>query len=271
MINRLKIVKVLILVVFLGIELPLVAQPIKWPEGKKAAVVLTYDDGLNSQLDIAIPQLDIFGFKGTFFLYGYLPEKRFADWKAVSDRGHELGNHSLYHPCKGNGSKRESSRFLSDSYDVPSIIREIGMMNKLLFAISEKVPKSYAYPCSETTVGGVDYVDSLKESGLLTFARTGGNQSVISDFSNLEFFKIQSYSVKEGTASSMLIEKAEETINQAGLSVYIFHGIGGDYLSVGSNEHLKLLKYLDAHSDEIWVATFSEVMEYIQKTQINKE
>lgn len=39
----------------------------KWPEGKLAAVVLTYDDALSSQLDVAIPQLDSAGFKGTFF------------------------------------------------------------------------------------------------------------------------------------------------------------------------------------------------------------
>ena len=41
-----------------------------WPGGKRAAVVLTYDDTLPSQLDIAIPALDAAGFKGTFFLVG---------------------------------------------------------------------------------------------------------------------------------------------------------------------------------------------------------
>ena len=29
-----------------------------WPNGKVAAIVLTYDDALHSQLDVAIPQLD---------------------------------------------------------------------------------------------------------------------------------------------------------------------------------------------------------------------
>jgi hypothetical protein len=39
-----------------------------WPaKGKKAAIVLTYDDALRSQLDIAIPQLNTAGFHGTFF------------------------------------------------------------------------------------------------------------------------------------------------------------------------------------------------------------
>ena len=34
----------------------------KWPDGKKAAVVFTYDDGLDCHLDVAVPQLDEFGF-----------------------------------------------------------------------------------------------------------------------------------------------------------------------------------------------------------------
>ena len=39
-----------------------------WPNGAKAAVVLTYDDALTSQLDHVVPELDAAGFKGTFFL-----------------------------------------------------------------------------------------------------------------------------------------------------------------------------------------------------------
>jgi peptidoglycan/xylan/chitin deacetylase (PgdA/CDA1 family) len=42
--------------------------PTTWPNGSVAAVSLTYDDGLASHLDNARPQLERFGFKGTFFL-----------------------------------------------------------------------------------------------------------------------------------------------------------------------------------------------------------
>ena len=40
---------------------------LKWPHGAKAAVCLTYDDALDGHLDVAIPQLDAAGLKGTFF------------------------------------------------------------------------------------------------------------------------------------------------------------------------------------------------------------
>ena len=68
----------------------------QWPNGTKAAVVLTYDDALTSQLDHAVPVLDAVGFKATFFLVG----PKLADvprWRAAAAEGHELGNHTIFH------------------------------------------------------------------------------------------------------------------------------------------------------------------------------
>ncbi len=242
-------------------------QKLNWPEGKKAAIVLTYDDGLDSHLKNAIPQLNAYNIKGTFFLYGYLSENRFADWKKTSEIGHELGNHSLFHPCKPNGSASKSPRFSSDNYDVPSMLREIEIMNKLLFAITGKKATSYAYPCSETVVGGIDYVDSLQQSGLLKYARIGENATIHTEFSDLNFFKVSGYSVKAGSDAATLIRYAENVLKQEGLGIYIFHGIGGDYLSVNAEDHLKLLQFLNEHTNEIWLTTFSEVMEYLQNVE----
>lgn len=61
------------------------ASATQWPNGAKAAVVLTYDDALESQLDHAVPALDAAGFKATFFLAGV----KLADverWRAAPPR-----------------------------------------------------------------------------------------------------------------------------------------------------------------------------------------
>lgn len=39
---------------------------------KRAAVVLTYDDGIDGNLDIVVPALDSSGFKGTFYVIGLI-------------------------------------------------------------------------------------------------------------------------------------------------------------------------------------------------------
>src|SRR3982750_348589 len=77
---------------------PALAQ-IAWPQGKVAALALTYDDALHSHLDIAIPQLDAAGFKGKFFLDGDITPADMLRWRKVQARGHDLGNHSVFHPC----------------------------------------------------------------------------------------------------------------------------------------------------------------------------
>ena len=73
-------------------------------KNKKCAVVITYDDAINEHLDNAIPVLDSLGLKATFYLTAYSPAcaKRLTEWRAVAARGHELGNHTLFHPCMGN-------------------------------------------------------------------------------------------------------------------------------------------------------------------------
>ena len=70
-------------------------------QGKRCAVVLTYDDALDVDLDNAIPALDSLGLKATFYLSGYSGtlNTRLKEWRAVAAEGHELGNHTLFHPC----------------------------------------------------------------------------------------------------------------------------------------------------------------------------
>ncbi len=47
-----------------------------WPNGAAAAVSLTFDDNCASHLDTAVPMLDEFGLRGTFYLP--LSRERFA-------------------------------------------------------------------------------------------------------------------------------------------------------------------------------------------------
>lgn len=65
-------------------------QPFSWPEGIRAAVNLAYDDALNSQLDNAVPALDRYGFKGSFYLVmASAPlQTRMEEWREIARNGH---------------------------------------------------------------------------------------------------------------------------------------------------------------------------------------
>src|SRR6195952_3041770 len=75
--------------------------PFAWPHGARAAVSLAYDDAIDSQLDNAIPALDRAGLKGSFYIKLSSPSlaRRMPEWRAAAARGHELGNHPLFHQC----------------------------------------------------------------------------------------------------------------------------------------------------------------------------
>ena len=237
------------------------AQTIEWPNHKKAVIVLTYDDALQSQLDVAVPQLRNAGFKATFFLTCDIDYNTIPRWRALAKKGFELANHSLFHPCL---SSKDNPVF-SDHYTPGQMAGEIDVMNNLLFALDGKSVRTYAYPCTETTVGGIDYVDTLRQYNLVKYARIGGDTSaVITDFSHLDFFRVPSMGVADNTdTADKLIGFVDSVRQRSGMGIIMFHGIGGDYITTSSKAHQDLLDYLRKNRDLFWITTFQEAMDYV--------
>lgn len=74
-----------------------------------------------------------------------------------------------------------------------------------------------------------------------------------------------------GCKAEAMIDYVKQAIDKGGFAVIVFHGVGGDYLTVDAAEHQKLIDYLAAHDKELWVGTFSEVLGYLrQQTGNNK-
>jgi len=239
------------------------AQPqIKWPDHKKAVIVLTYDDGLYSQLNVAIPQLDSAHLKGTFFLTGDLNYETIPRWRAAAKKGHELANHTLYHPCISTNDNPVGSQH----YTPNLILEEIGVMNNFLFAVDGKTSHTYAYPCTETSVGGKSYVDQLRKSGLIKYARIGGDKdAVITDFKNLDPLLVPSYGLEGNNSAEQLIDFVKGVKKKGGMGIFMFHGVGGDYITTPALSHKKLIEYLAKNRKDIWVATFEQAMDYVSK------
>jgi peptidoglycan/xylan/chitin deacetylase (PgdA/CDA1 family) len=257
----------LLIVSLLMLTLRAAAQDkIKWPTHKKAAIVLTYDDALASHLNIAIPQLNKYKLAGTFFLDGRLSTADMRQWRTAAKQKHELANHSLYHPCSEK-SLKAAPRFTTESYDVPAMLKEIGMMNKILFGIDGQETRTYAYPCTQSVVGGVDYTEALQQSKLIKYARGGGDKNaVVTNFSSLQPLQVPAWGVADNTGAADLLEFVKNVQQQGGLGVIMFHGVGGDYLKVSAEAHEQLLLYLAKNQKEIWVGTFQEVMDFITAT-----
>ena len=71
-------------------------------KGKEAAISLSFDDARFSQVDRGTALLDSMQVKATFTWFLPPQNKRMEGWKKAVAAGHEMGNHSLFHPCSGN-------------------------------------------------------------------------------------------------------------------------------------------------------------------------
>ncbi|MBR9997893.1 MAG: polysaccharide deacetylase family protein [Cyclobacteriaceae bacterium] len=258
-----KIKTLIALAVLLYIHSQSTAQPekISWPDGAKAAICLTYDDAMETHLDIAIPDLNQYGLRGTFFLQGdNIMIDRIWEWRQASLKGHELGNHTAFHPCS---EKLDfiTPEFAAENYTVDRFLRELEVMNTLLFAIDGKKERTYAYTCGQTEFGGVSIIDTLRISGLF-FAARGSGRGIVEDFRTLDPFNVPSGGYEGIKGSEMIgyIEKAEQA---GGLGVFTFHGVGGQYISVTREAHQELLSYLSENRDKYWIAPFHEVMKHV--------
>jgi sialate O-acetylesterase len=252
-----------VLIIFLTVSFNGYAQ-FKWPDGKKAAVVFTYDDALDCHLDVAVPQLDKFGFKGTFFCTGNSPSlyNRLEEWRKIAENGHELGNHTLFHPCDGKRGDWVKPEYDLTKYTHEQILNELQTANTLLKAIDGKTERTFGYTCSDYIAGGTDFTADIKN--MFVGARCDGQ--VPETMTGYTVFKTPSWGVNSPTAEELIayVEKARE---KGTIAVFMFHSVGGGYLNVGADEHRKLLEYIKLNSRDYYTGTFIEVMRYIKQNQ----
>ena len=237
---------------------------IQWPNGAKAAVVFTYDDGLDCHLDVAVPQLDQYGFKGTFYATGNSQNllNRNHDWRAIAHNGHELGNHTLFHPCDGERLDWVKPEYDINKYTLQQLLTELKTANALLKAIDGKTERSFGYTFSDYKAGGIDFTPNIKE--MFVAARRDG--PVPETMNGYPTWAAPSWGVNDPTAEE-LIAYVEEAKSNGTIATFMFHSVGGGYLNVGAAEHEALLKYIKENEKDFYCDSFINVMKFVQANQ----
>jgi hypothetical protein len=248
--------------VLLLVLLPLAAgaEPVQWPGGASVAVSLTYDDALDSQLDVAAPALQRHDLKGTFYLVpGNLPvARRLGEWRQLAQAGHELGNHTLYHGCRKSLPDRDWVRDWDDldRINPEQLLRDIRTANTAIAAIDGQSRRTFAAPCYDLEVSGEYFPDDIVAdfAGIRDLAQ-GVDESARSILAPVEL------------SGAQLIGWVESNTRPGALLVFVFHGVGGDYLAVSAEAHEQLLTYLVAHRDTYWTASYLDIMDHVLGTQ----
>ena len=233
---------------------------------KKAAVVLTYDDAIDQHLDNALPVLDSLGLKATFYITGYAASMRarLNDWRRVGINNHELGNHTLYHPCVG-GTGREWVKpdYDLNHYTVQRMLDETRMNNVFLQALDGATTRTFAFTCGDMKIGDSAFIGLMKND----FIAARAVRAEMHTIDKVDLYNVDCYYVNGQTAAEM-----EAWVKQAvathSLLVILFHGVGGgNALNVTVDAHRQLLQYLKKNEADLWVAPMITVAQYIIKYQ----
>ncbi|WP_151088144.1 polysaccharide deacetylase family protein [Hymenobacter baengnokdamensis] len=241
--------------------------PSVW-NNKQCAVVLTYDDAIDVDLDNVVPALDSARLRGTFYLIGSSPAvaHRLGEWRQAARHGHELGNHALMHPCDGSLPGRGFVTPDNDlsKYTVSRAVSEIRANNTLLNAIDGKTARTFAYPCGDRQIGGVNFYEQLRQDFVAARGIMPGLQTAAQvDLDNIDCYLINAQS------GEYLVDLVKQARQSHTLLVFLFHGVGGGHgLNVSLPAHRQLLRYLQANQKDIWVAPMVEVAEKIKAARL---
>lgn len=236
-----------------------------WPGGCRGAISLTFDDAASTQLQNAIPILDRYDIRGTFYVTYTRQEfaEALSDWRAAFARGHEIGNHSRRHPCSGNFHWIGDNAL--EKYTLAQMETELKEAQADLQRLIPGLERcSFAYPCGQTFVGRGRgrqcYVPLVAE--LFPAGRGVGESANIPTRCDLAC--LSSWMVANETAEQ-LIRRAESAVEAGDWGIFCFHGIGGDHFPIATDAFEGLVRHLARNRDRIYTDTVLAVADYLRQ------
>lgn len=220
---------------------------------EKLAISLSYDDALPSQLDHALPALEKYSFKASFYVVPTAPafQYRLEEWREVAKQGHELGNHTLFHACSASKPNRMwvPAHNDLDKKPVKSMLDELQVANTLLKAIDGRDERTLTPPCFDVMALGGNYVEAASSMFVAIKSQEDSSKVALIAPANIDAQAIIAF-----------IEQQPDSIKLVNI---LMHGVGGDHLSITAQEHEKLLQYLDENRDRYWVDTYLNIMKVL--------
>lgn len=243
-----------------------VAPAFHWPNGKRAAVSLSFDDARTSQVDTGLALFAQHHVKVTFFLQAENISKRLEGWKKAVAEGHEISNHTITHPCTGNYAFSRHNAL--EDYSLETMAGQLDGANAEIERLLGVKPLTFAYPCGLKFVGrGLDvrsYVPLVAERFLVGrgYLDESPNDPAFCDlsqamgtpFDDLTFDQMKDLVEKAATDGRWIIFIGHE-IGQRGFQVTDADALG------------KLCDYLNDPANGIWLGTVAEIGGYVRRQQ----
>lgn len=212
----------------------------KFRGNKRAAVSLTYDDGLKEHIDLVAPELEKRGFRGSFWIIGnrigvkdpkHGDRMTFDDLRELHRRGHEVGSHTWSHPKLVRLSTPDSVRMEMERVDSAFLVNGLPK------------PMTMAYPYN----GKNAEVTRIVEEG-----RIGSRM-----------FQVGHGQQNNKSTIQKMTDWMYHLIETCDWGVTMTHAIRHGYDQWYHPEELwQFYDTLKSHEKDIWVGTFAQCCAY---------
>jgi len=238
-----------------------VSDDFAWPEGKRAAVSLTFDDARPTQLDRGVPILDRHGVKATFYVGFGGFEQRIDDWRNAVAHGHEIGNHSMTHPCSGNFPGAQGNAL--EDYSLEKMERELLDAGARIREAIGVEPVTFAYPCGQSFVGRgggrKSYVPLVARHFLVG---RGYRDEFVNDPSFCDLAMVGG-TEGDGLSSDRLRALVETAASRSAWVVLCGHDVGdGGYQTTLADSLDRFCAYCRDPANGIWIDTVAKIGQY---------
>lgn len=237
-------------------------RPFAWPHGKRAAVSLSFDDARASQIDRGMAILDRHGVRATFYVTLRAMDLRLEGWKTAVARGHEIGNHTVSHPCSGNFSWSRGQAL--EDFSLARMEGELTEANRQIQNRLGVEPVTFAYPCGQQFVGrGVDLQSYVPLVASHFLAGRGFRDEFINAPSFCDMSKLGAFQF-DATGMENLKALFDAAVREEGWVILAGHEVGnkGDQ-TVRADVLDEICRYCLDPAQGIWLDTVAAVARYV--------
>ncbi|OWV14232.1 polysaccharide deacetylase family protein [Fibrobacter sp. UWB5] len=238
------------------------AEIATWAGFRKAAVSFTFDDGPQSDVGVALPMFEKYGYKATFnIVTGWVGGQGMISWdgvKQLASSGHEIASHSDSHP---NGQPMPGNEIASSKQ-----------------TLNSKVQQKYgcitlAYPNCDTP-GDSQVLQNYVVGRICNGSWKGGSDIMGKDGPNNWAAVSALMTGNQGTSDFK--GNMQKAVQQGGWVAFLTHGFTtgtngyATYSPTDASTMEGSLQYAQQNDKDIWVAPMGHVAMYIKERKAAK-
>jgi Polysaccharide deacetylase len=226
---------------------------------EKPVVSVTYDGTQLCHAETALPHLEAFGLKGTFYADPLPLLESLPTWRKAAENGHEIGNGCLIGTVdEGGAMEAWTPEMIGDDID------ETDTMLQELFPTQPVF--SFGYPWITAGALGIEPLRRLVEErhSVCRSGHQGTNKPGEIDLAYLRCVAMDGYSADE------MIDIVRLAVRQRHWIILSFDGVGSGEPSVDASAHRDLCEWLSESSELLVVSTVTAAAERAQEAARSK-